>query len=156
MKRKIKKIFLIGIAFFLILQLYQPERNDNYNYDLAYNFKNMYSTPKNVQTLLRTSCYDCHSNNTEYPWYSYIQPVRFFMDTHINEGKKELNFNEFGTYSNRKQKSKLEEIIKQIKSNEMPLTSSTMIHHNAILNKENKTVLINWLERTKDSLSKIN
>ena len=154
-----KRIKKIAIAFFLVfiaIQFYQPKQNVSSSFDIGKNFANNYKVPPTVLSSLQKACYDCHSNNTEYPWYSYIQPVRFFMDTHINEGKKELNFNEFGTYSNQKQKSKLEEIIKQIKSNEMPLTSYTMIHHNAILNKENKTVLINWLERTKDSLSKIN
>jgi hypothetical protein len=72
---------------------------------------------------LQNSCFDCHSNSINYPWYSFVQPVRMFLDSHINEGKENLNFSEYGTYSRRKQRSKLDRIIKQIQSDEMPLAS---------------------------------
>ena len=135
------------------MQLYQPARNESYEQELTSNFTKMYDVPKNVETILRTSCYDCHSNNTNYPLYSYIQPARFFMEEHIKDGKKDLNFNEFGRYSKRKQENKLEAIIKQIKSDEMPLASYTLIHKNAILTPTQKEEIINWIKKTKDSLS---
>ncbi len=135
------------------MQLYQPARNESYEQELTSNFTKMYDVPKNVETILRTSCYDCHSNNTNYPLYSYIQPARFFMEEHIKDGKKDLNFNEFGRYSKRKQENKLEAIIKQIKSDEMPLASYTLIHKNAILTPTQKEEIINWIIKTKDSLS---
>ena len=135
------------------MQLYQPARNESYEQELTSNFTKMYDVPKNVETILRTSCYDCHSNNTNYPLYSYIQPARFFMEEHIKDGKKDLNFNEFGRYSKRKQENKLEAIIKQIKSDEMPLASYTLIHKNAILTPTQKEEIINWIEKTKDILS---
>jgi hypothetical protein len=75
------------------------------------------------------------------------------MDSHIKEGKENLNFSEFGTYSTRKQQSKLDRMIKQIKSDEMPLASYTIIHRNAGLNKESKVVLLQWIEETKGSIS---
>jgi ribosomal protein S20 len=109
--------------------------------------------PVKVQTILQTSCFDCHSNNSNYPWYSNIQPVRAFMDSHIKEGKENLNFSEFDTYSTRKQQSKLDRMIKQIKSDEMPLVSYTIIHRNAALNKKSKVILLQWIEETKDSIS---
>ena len=120
MKRIIKKILFIGLIIFLLMQLYQPARNISFEQDITGNFTKVYNVPKNVEIILRTSCYDCHSNNTYYPWYSYIQPVRFFMESHIKEGKENLNFNEWGNYSDRKQKNKLDRIAKQIESNEMP------------------------------------
>jgi hypothetical protein len=135
------------------MQLYQPARNESYEQELTANFTKMYDVPKNVETILRTSCYDCHSNNTNYPLYSYIQPARFFMEEHIKDGKKDLNFNEFGKYSKRKQDNKLEAIVKQIKSDEMPLASYTLIHKNAILTPTQKEEIINWIKKTKDSLS---
>lgn len=135
------------------MQLYQPARNESYEQELTANFTKMYDVPKNVETTLRTSCYDCHSNNTNYPLYSYMQPARFFMEEHIKDGKKDLNFNEFGRYSKRKQGSKLEAIVKQIKSDEMPLASYTLIHKNAILTPTQKEEIINWIKKTKDSLS---
>ena len=153
MKKIIKKILLIGFVLFLLMQLYQPARNESYEQELTANFTKMYDVPKNVETILRTSCYDCHSNNTNYPLYSYIQPARFFMEEHIKDGKKDLNFNEFGKYSKRKQENKLEAIIKQIKSDEMPLASYTLLHKNAIVTPAQKEEVINWINKTKDSLS---
>ncbi len=153
MKKIIKKILIIGFVIFLLMQLYQPARNESYEQELTANFTKMYDVPKNVETILRTSCYDCHSNNTNYPLYSYIQPARFFMEEHIKDGKKDLNFNEFGKYSKRKQENKLEAIIKQIKSDEMPLASYTVLHKNAIVTPAQKEEVINWINKTKDSLS---
>ena len=145
MKKIIKKIAIIVFIIFLLMQCYQPARNIGYEQYFSANFTEMYKVPKNIETTLRASCYDCHSDNTNYPWYSYVQPIRFFMDGHINEGRKKLNFNEFGNYSKRKQRSKLEAISKQIKSYEMPLSSYTLIHRNAILTVNQKEEIINWL-----------
>ena len=156
MKPIVRKTVTIGIALFLLMQLYQPARNLSCEQMLPINFIKIYSVPKKVATILRTSCYDCHSNNTVYPWYSYIQPARMFMEGHIKEGKENLNFSEFGNYSKRRQANKLNEIIKQIKSDEMPLASYTMVHRNAILTNDKKALLIHWIERTKDSISKEN
>lgn len=153
MKKIIKKILIIGFFIFLLMQLYQPARNESFEQELTANFTKMYDVPKNVETILRTSCYDCHSNNTNYPLYSYIQPARFFMEEHIKDGKKDLNFNAFGNYSKRKQENKLEAIIKQIKSDEMPLASYTLLHKNAIVTPAQKEEVINWINKTKDSLS---
>jgi hypothetical protein len=152
MKKIIKKILFIGLIIFLLMQLYQPARNEAFEQDITADFTKIYNVPKNIETILRTSCYDCHSNNTNYPWYSNIQPARFFMESHINEGKENLNFNEWGNYSGRKQKNKLDRIAKQIKSNEMPLASYTLIHKNATLSATQKKEIINWISQLKDSL----
>lgn len=154
MKISIKKIFVLGLIIFLLIQFHQPARNLDYGQVLPTHFTKTYTVPSDVESILRTSCYDCHSNNTEYPWYSYIQPARMVLDRHIKEGKENLNFSEFGTYSQRKQGNKLERIVKQIKSDEMPLASYTLIHKNAILTQENKKVLINWIESETDSISR--
>lgn len=151
MKKIIKKILFIGLIIFLLMQLY-PAQNIGFEQDINANFTEVYNVPKNVEIILRTSCYDCHSNNTNYPWYSYIQPARFFMESHIAAAKKNLNFNEFGVYSKRKQESKLDRIVKQIKSNEMPLASYTLIHKNARLTTVQKKEVINWISQLKDSL----
>lgn len=127
------------------MQLYQPARNIGLEQNITANFTKVYNVPKNVEAILRTSCYDCHSNNTNYPWYSYIQPARFFMESHIKEGKENLNFNEFGMYSKRKQENKLDRIVKQIKSDEMPLASYTLIHKKAILTTIQKKEVIDWI-----------
>ena len=152
MKKIIKKILFIGLIIFLLMQLYQPARNISFEQNITADFTKVYNVPKNVEVIFRTSCYDCHSNNTFYPWYAYIQPTRFFMESHINEGKENLNFNEWGNYSGRKQKNKLDRIAKQIKSNEMPLASYTLIHKNATLSATQKKEVLDWISQLKDSL----
>jgi hypothetical protein len=146
MKKNIRKILLIGFVIFLLIQLYQPAHNTDGGQVLASHITKLYNIPDSVNVILATSCYDCHSNNTKYPWYSYIQPARSFMERHIRKGKKELNFSEFGNYSRRRQESKLESIGKQVKSGEMPLLSYTLLHKNSKLAPKQKETLIGWIE----------
>jgi hypothetical protein len=108
--------------------------------------------PENISTLLKESCYDCHSNNTEYPWYNKMQPAAWFLEEHIKEGKAELNFNEWENYSDRRKNSKLKSIINQIKDDEMPLSSYTLFHRDAILSDAEKKTLIDYMTKIKDSL----
>jgi hypothetical protein len=115
-------------------------------------FTKIYDAPQNIKNLLKTSCYDCHSNNTNYPWYSKVQPGAWFMENHINEGKEELNFNTYGEYSRRRKKSKLKSIISQIKDDEMPITSYILIHRDAKISKEDKTIITKWLTNLRDNL----
>lgn len=111
-----------------------------------------YNPPEEISTMLKNSCYDCHSNNTAYPWYNKIQPISWLLQGHIDKAKEELNFSNFKTYSKRKQKSKLKSIISQIEDNEMPLKGYVLMHKNAKLSDKDETVLTNWIEKIKDSL----
>ena len=156
MKKVIKKIVVIGLIILVLIQFYQPARNLDYGPVLPEHLFKLYPGPENIQTILKTSCFDCHSNNTNYPWYSYLQPGRIFMEDHIKEGKENLNFSEFGKYSKRKQGSKLKAIVKQIKSDEMPLTAYILIHRKAILTTVQKEELTNWANKVQDSLSSQN
>ncbi|MGK2862196.1 MAG: heme-binding domain-containing protein [Chitinophagaceae bacterium] len=143
--RVTRKITIIGIAVFLLMQLYQPARNIDGGKPLPSHITNLYKVPEDVRSIFAASCYDCHSNNTRYPWYAYLQPARLFMDNHIKNGKKELNFSEFGNYSKRRQGSKLESISKQVKSGEMPLFSYTLLHKNSKLTSLQKKAIIDWV-----------
>ncbi|APU69745.1 hypothetical protein C723_1769 [Christiangramia flava JLT2011] len=108
--------------------------------------------PENIQNKLQVSCYDCHSNNTQYPWYNKVQPVAWFLEDHIKEGKAELNFNEWDSLSTRRKTSKLRSIIKQIENGEMPLDSYTFIHRDARFSEAEAEEIINWVTQLKDSL----
>ena len=79
--------------------------------------------PPQIAHTLKSACYDCHSNKTEYPWYGKIQPVNCFIGSHVEERKEELNLSEFGSYPKEKQKHKLQSMIRHIEKNEMPLPS---------------------------------
>lgn len=145
MKKVFKKLFFVGLAIFILIQFYQPARNVSNAMPTSFAFTKVYAVPADVQSVLQVSCYDCHSNNTSYPWYSYIQPARWLMERHIKEGKYNVNFDEWGNYSARKQENKLDRMVKQIKGDEMPLVSYTMIHKNAKLSDAQKNIIINWI-----------
>lgn len=102
----------------------------------------LYNVPDKIANRIKTSCYDCHSNSTNYPWYSKIQPINMLINQHIEEGKEDLNLSEFGKYSDRRKKSKLKSMINQIENDEMPLTSYKLLHWNSTFSeKEKKEVL---------------
>jgi Haem-binding domain len=149
----LRKILLLLFAVFVIIQFFHPEKNtNNSNEAAAKDISKVFSIPDNVQGILQTSCYDCHSNNTTYPWYAEIQPVAWWLNHHISEGKAEVNFNEFLAYSPRRQYRKLEEIIDQVKKDEMPLSSYTLVHKGAVLSNEQKTILTSWAAAAMDSM----
>lgn len=110
------------------------------------------NTSEDIGKLLQFSCYDCHSNNTNYPWYNRIQPIAWFLESHIKEGKSELNFSEWGNYSDRRKNSKLKSIISQIQDDKMPLFSYTLIHRHAALSNPEKELIIEHMRKIKDSL----
>jgi len=108
--------------------------------------------PANIKNKLQTSCYDCHSNNTRYPWYNKIQPVAMFLENHVKDGKKELNFSEWDSLSVRRKKNKLRSIVNQIKDDQMPLSSYIIIHTDAKFTDAEKQEMIQWMTQKKDSL----
>ena len=148
----LKKIVLLLLVVFIAIQFIQPVRNTN-GQVLPTDISKVYSIPNQVQSVLKHACYDCHSNNTIYPWYSYIQPGGWWLASHIKSGKAELNFSEFGDYSNRRQRSKLNSIAKTVEDGTMPFSSYTFMHSEARLTKEEKALIIHWANTTKDSLS---
>ena len=148
----IKKKIILGLAVILIgMQFFQPLRNQS-DEVTASHIERVYAVPQNVKAILTQSCYDCHSNNTRYPWYSRIQPGAWYMARHIKKGKEELNFSTFGDYSARKQRNKFRAMAGQVKDGEMPLSSYTLIHRNAVLSQDDKQVLINWFGTMEDSI----
>jgi Haem-binding domain len=143
----IKKILLILLVVLIVLQLFRPKLTNTATVASAGNINNSFAVPADIDQVLKTSCYDCHSNKTTYPWYASVQPVGWWLQDHVNEGKKELNFDEFGTYSLRRQYKKLEEIGEQVDEGEMPLSSYTIIHSNAKLTPEQKRQVMGWSEQ---------
>jgi len=151
---QLKKKILIGVAFIMIvIQFFQPAKNHSAEVTNAH-IEQIYAIPENVKAVLAQSCYDCHSNNTRYPWYSNIQPMGWVLATHIKNGKAALNFSDFGNYSKRKQKNKLTSIISQTKDNTMPLYSYMLLHRDAVLYKKDKQAVIAWASILADSLSR--
>ncbi len=147
----VKIIAVVLLVAFVGIQFMPTTRNQSDSVPST-DFMLVNNVPENIQKKLQVSCYDCHSNNTQYPWYNQVQPVAWFLEDHIKEGKAELNFNEWDSLSNRRKKSKLRSIIKQIESDEMPLYSYTLIHKDASFSEAEKQELIRWIEQLKDSI----
>ncbi len=148
-----KKIIWLVVVLFISIQFIRPARNVSSGQALPADIQNVVTVPQNIAVVLKATCYDCHSNNTVYPWYMNIQPAGLFMAYHIKNGKEELNFNEFGSYSLRKQQHKLKSIGDQVHEGEMPLSSYTLIHKNAILTQEQKTLIMNWAKDAQNNLN---
>lgn len=140
------------LLVFVGIQFIPTTRNQS-KLELPTDLMAVYNVPNQVEVIFKTSCYDCHSNNTVYPWYNKIQPTSWIMKGHIKKGKAELNFNEFGSYSERRQKSKLKSILNQVKDGEMPLASYTWIHREAKLSETEKKALEDWINKTLERLN---
>lgn len=148
----LKNTALVLVAVFVVIQFIRPAHNTS-GQVLPTDFAKVMVVPNNVLTLLQNACYDCHSNNTKYPWYSNVQPMAWMMANHIQNGKEKLNFSGFGSYTSRRQTSKLKEIANQIKDGEMPISSYSLMHKNARLSKEQRNLIMDWANNTADSLS---
>lgn len=148
-----KKI-LIGLLVVLVaIQFFQIDKT-NPVADEKLDFLVMNNTSPEIATQIKTSCYDCHSNQSVYPAYTYVQPVGWFVKNHIEEGKEHLNFSEFGNYSAKKQAHKLEESYEMIEKGEMPLSSYTIIHKEAVLDEAQQTALISYFKEIEKGIKK--
>ncbi len=148
----IKKIFLFLLVVLLVLQAFRPKKDNNGPTGLAANINNFVEVPSDVDQLLKTSCYDCHSNKTTYPWYSNIQPIGWWLDDHVNEGKKELNFDDYGNYNLRRKYHKIEEVAELVEAGDMPLPSYTIIHTETKLDEEQKKLIIGWTDKVMNDM----
>jgi hypothetical protein len=152
MARFFKRLLIILVVLFLLIQFYpRPDRNVSAAVS-PQDIGSAYAVPADVQSILKTSCYDCHSNHTEYPWYSRIQPVSWWLGDHITEGKKKLNFSAFTGYSLRRQYHKLEEVEEMVNNGEMPFSSYTLMHNGAKLSETQKQRLVGWSASVRDSM----
>lgn len=151
MKKFLKRFFLLLLLAFIVIQFFRPAKNTSEGTSVS-DITTKYAIPQDVQASLKTACYDCHSNNTVYPWYNNIQPVAWWLKSHIDDGKRALNFSEFATYRIGRQYNKLEQMNKEIKEDGMPLSSYTLIHKDAILNERQKRSIANWVTTVRESI----
>jgi hypothetical protein len=146
-KTMIKKIIFFLVIVFVAIQFYPRNNNNVSKTKSEYALSISETTSDSVLQIFKTSCYDCHSNNSVYPWYTNIQPFSWWINHHIYEGKEELNFDAWGTYTLQKKKHVLHEIEEQIEEGEMPLESYTWIHKNAVLTELQKKLIYDWVRR---------
>lgn len=144
-----RKIFLILAILFIAIQFIPVELNQSEDISKD-DFIATTNPPKEITTLLKTSCYDCHSNNTVYPWYDRIAPVSWWINEHVEHGKSELNFSEWNTYTKKRQNHKLKEIIEETEKAKMPLESYLIMHGDAKLSEEQIMSLKKWVNTIKE------
>jgi hypothetical protein len=141
----VKKILLILGAILIIIQFFRPEKNTSPQLITENDISKTVAIPDELHKTFIKKCYDCHSNQTKYPWYFNIQPIAWWLAHHIEEGRGELNFSAFKTYDQKKANHKLEEIGEVIEEGEMPLTSYTLIHTDTNITPEDKQAINAWL-----------
>ena len=147
-----KKILLVIVIGLVAIQFFRPDRNIASQASSS-DISGVVRVPDSVKTILENACYDCHSNNTRYPWYANIQPTGWWLAGHIKEAKGDLNFSEFGGYEQRKQISKLDGVAAVVEEDIMPLRSYKLMHKNARLSQDEKNMLIDWTRQSIDNLS---
>lgn len=150
-----KKLFLALVIILVAIQFIPMQLNQGLHSKNESNlpeFFDKYPISNTVKNILRTSCFDCHSNATVYPGYSKIQPVGFWLNHHVEEGKEHLNFDEMHNYPDQRLYHKLEEIREQVDEGEMPLSSYTLIHTDAKLDELQKQEVKLWAKGVMDSM----
>ena len=147
----LKKILLVLLAVLVIIQFIHPRKNKAEGPQSNY-IGNTFAVPEDVKTILAKACNDCHSNNTRYPWYANFQPVHWWMNDHINDGKRGINFDDYTNRPLRFQYHKMEDVVEQLKDGKMPLNSYTWIHKAAKLTAEEKAKITGWAESVMDTM----
>lgn len=153
--KRLRTVLIILFLVFVIIQFFQPDKNNN-SVSSENDISSVVPLPDSVREILKVACFDCHSNNTVYPWYTNIQPVGWWLANHIEEGKAHLNFNEFanmparnGRSTRQRQEKVLGNIRETVEEGEMPLNSYLWIHANARLSPAQKLVITNWADSSK-------
>ena len=154
MKKTLKIIAVVLFAAFVAVQFYRPSKI-NPPIVKTETLAAATQVPENVNQILARSCNDCHSNETVYPWYSKISPFSWLLAEHIEEGRSELNFSVWNTYSAKKKRHKLEEVCEQVTSDAMPHNQYLWIHRDALLSQEDKKILCDWAETEKAKIEEL-
>ena len=138
-----KRVLLAGIAFVVVAQ-FIPVTGANPPVDPTQTVFARMTVPAEVAGILTRACQDCHSHNTKWPWYSRIAPVSWLVVNDVNEGRRELNFSEWGRYNARRQDRKLKEICEQVERGKMPMPIYTVMHPQAKLTASDQKAICEW------------
>ncbi len=143
---------LFGLLLILIsIQFIRPARNLG-PAPSPYDIQLRHMPTVEVRRLLESACYDCHSNHTNYPWYTNVQPLGWWLASHVSEGKRELNFSEFAKLVPKRAAHKLEEATSLVSNGEMPLASYKLAHAEARLTEAQRKLLADWFDSVRATL----
>jgi hypothetical protein len=147
-----KKIVIALLIILIAMQFIRPAQNKGEARGDK-DFTHYVQVPEHIKTTLQASCFNCHSNHTNYPWYAAINPIGLWLNHHIEEGKAELNFSDFSTYDHKKIDHKLEETAEEVQEGHMPLPSYTLIHTDTKLSQEQVQQIVEWVKTERQKLN---
>ncbi len=137
MKKIIIQGFWILIVIFILCQFVQIKRTNP-------PVTGTIEAPEKVMAILKRSCFDCHSNETKWPWYSYVAPVSWLVGNDVNDGRKHMNFSEWDTYNERRRNHKIKECGEEVEEGEMPLWFYIPLHPEAEMLPEDIQTIVAW------------
>lgn len=143
MKRIPKRIGFSLLVILVGIQLIRPART-NPAVDPARTIEANTQMKPEVAAILERACSDCHSSKTEWPWYSQIAPVSWFLVSDVNDGRKHFSLSDWGAYDPKKKANKLQEMCEEIEKGDMPLISYVFLHPQAKLSDSDKQILCDW------------
>ncbi|SIQ56562.1 heme-binding domain-containing protein [Maribacter ulvicola] len=144
----LKKISLGIVIIFITLQFFSPTKNIAAGNHTEAFIDQTNPTPE-LKRLFESSCYDCHSNHTDYPWYNNIAPISFWLADHVKEGKEHLNFSDWANYSLDKKDNLLKEIEEEVVNGNMPLSQYTIFHNGTAISANEVNKLVEWVRQTR-------
>ena len=144
MKSKKKYIYIGLLVVFVIMQFFPidktlPESNPEHDFFAVTNA----SGP--MATIVKDACYDCHSHQTTFPWYSNIVPLSWWLNGHINNGRQHLNLSQFGSLNEEDQKDALEEMQEEVELKHMPVFVYAWTHAGARMSEDDRKAMVTWL-----------
>ena len=146
----IKKTLVFLLILLMVMQFFGPDKNEGELATLV-TFIEETNPPEEVHAILKTTCFDCHSNVTKYPWYNSITPVNYWLEEHIKDGKKHLNFSNWSSYSLKKKEHKMDELHEEVAEGEMPLNSYKWTHADANLTQDQIDAVVTWAKEVQQN-----
>ncbi len=150
-KRLARTILIILVGIFLLIQFFGINRSVPPT-DPALDLMAVTQPPERIEYLIHQGCYDCHSYETEYPWYAYVEPVSWFLQSHITEAREHMNFSEWGNYSMNQRQKKFEHAARMVKNRKMPLWSFRIEHPEARLTDGQIDTLSHWFSMNEQKI----
>ncbi|HYJ86026.1 MAG TPA: heme-binding domain-containing protein [Pyrinomonadaceae bacterium] len=146
-------VAVVAACLFVAAQFTSPART-NPEADRSLALESHLQVNPQVGAIIDRSCADCHSNKTQWPWYSKVVPVSWLVIDHVNHGRSHLNFSEWGRYDRREAGQMLGQICKEVKSGAMPLSSYTPLHPESKLSAEDVKLLCDWTNAERQRIDK--
>ncbi|MCD4663784.1 MAG: heme-binding domain-containing protein [Bacteroidales bacterium] len=146
-----KKVLIIILVILVIIQFIPSGLPDN-NPVAGQDIHDLIEVSEDVSLIFKNACYDCHSQEVIYPWYSYVAPVSFLVARDVKVGRAQLDFSLWGTLSKRKQLKALDEIAEEVNEGNMPLPIYPPLHPEAKLTQEDKDLIVEWVEQTSEKV----